>query len=90
MYSRGELFMRSREGYFGVYFPSCAATREINTKITLEWARKQFVTRVHLGVCGVTAMTENEVSISILSWYHKINFELGVLAKPNCFSVAQV
>ena len=47
MYSRGELFMRSREGYFGVYFPSCAATKEINTKITLEWAHKQFVTRVH-------------------------------------------
>ena len=46
-YSRGELFMRSREGYFGVYFPSCVATREINTKITLEWAHKQFVTRVH-------------------------------------------
>ena len=21
MYSRGELFMHSREGYFGVYFP---------------------------------------------------------------------
>ena len=36
MYSSGKLFMRSREGYFGVYFPSCAATREINTKITLE------------------------------------------------------
>ena len=47
MYSSGELFMSSREGYFGVYFPSCAATREINTKITLEWAHKQFVTRVH-------------------------------------------
>ena len=42
MYSRGELFMHSREGYFGVYFPSYAATREINTKITLE-----FVKRVH-------------------------------------------
>ena len=26
MYSRDELFMRSREGYFGVYFPSSAAT----------------------------------------------------------------
>ena len=39
--------MRSWEGYFDVYFPSCAATREINTKITLEWAHKQFVTRVH-------------------------------------------
>ena len=47
MYSRGQLFMRSLECYFGVYFPSCAATREINTKITLEWAYKQFATRVH-------------------------------------------
>ena len=47
MYSRGELFLRSREGYFGVYIPSCAATREINTKITLELAHKQFVTSVH-------------------------------------------
>ena len=47
MYSSGELFMRSREGYFGVYFPSCEATRETNTKITLEWAHEQFVTRVH-------------------------------------------
>ena len=25
----------SREGYFGVYFPSRAAMREMNTKITL-------------------------------------------------------
>ena len=47
MYSRGELFMRSREGHFGVYFSSCVATRETNTKITLEWAHKQFATRVH-------------------------------------------
>ena len=30
-----------------VYFPRCFATREINTKITLSWALKQFVTRVH-------------------------------------------
>ena len=35
-------------------------------------------------------MTENEVSISILSWYHKINFELGVIGKPNCLSAAQI
>ena len=34
-------------GYFGVYFPSSVAVREINTKITLEWGHKQFVTRVH-------------------------------------------
>ena len=31
----------------GVYFPSCEATREINTKITLEWAQKRFVRRGH-------------------------------------------
>ena len=47
MYSSDKLFQRSWDGYFGVYFPSCEATREINTQITLEWAQKQFVTRVH-------------------------------------------
>ena len=47
MYSSDESFQRSREGYFGVYFPSGEATREMNTKITLEWAQKRFVTRVH-------------------------------------------
>ena len=39
--------MRSLECYFGVYFPRCCATREINTKITRSWAHKQFATRVH-------------------------------------------
>ena len=48
MYSSDELFQRSREGNFGVCFPSCETTREINTKITLEWAQKQFVMRVHI------------------------------------------
>ena len=37
MYSCDELFMHSRECYFGVYF----------TKITLSSAHKQFATRVH-------------------------------------------
>ena len=36
---------RSLGCYFGVYFPSCAATRQINIKITPEWAHKQYVTR---------------------------------------------
>ena len=27
----------------------------------------------HLGVCGVTVMAENEVPISIISWYHEID-----------------
>ena len=47
MYSSDELFQRSREGYFGVYFRSSEATMEIKNKITLEWAQKQFVTRVN-------------------------------------------
>ena len=33
--------------YFGVYFPRCFATREINTKITLSWVLNQFVSGVH-------------------------------------------
>ena len=45
LHSSGELFMRSREGYFGV-FPELLL-REINTKITFEWAYKQFVTKLH-------------------------------------------
>ena len=44
----------------------------------------------HMGVCGVTDMTENEASISILSWNHKINFKLGVVVKPNSLSAVQV
>ena len=36
MYSSDELFQRSRKGYFVVYFPSCEATRVLNTKIRLE------------------------------------------------------
>ena len=47
MYSSAELFQGSQEGYFGVYFLSCEAKREINTKITFEWVQKQFVMRVH-------------------------------------------
>ena len=47
MYSRDEPFLRSLECYFDIYFPRCFATREINTKITLSWVLKRFVTRVH-------------------------------------------
>ena len=51
MYSCDELFMRSLECYFGVYFPRCCATREINTKITLSWAHKQFATQyIHYSI----------------------------------------
>ena len=35
-------------GLFWCLFPDCEATREIKIKITLEWAQKQFVTRVQI------------------------------------------
>ena len=35
-------------------------------------------------------MTENEVSIFILSWYHEINFKLSDIVKPNGLSGVQV
>ena len=47
LYSCDKLFLHTLECYFGVYFPRCFATREINTKITLLWALKQLITRVH-------------------------------------------
>ena len=40
MHSRDELFMRSLECYFGVYFPRHCATPEINTKITHQFATR--------------------------------------------------
>ena len=51
MYSRAELFMCSLECYFGVYFSHCCATQEINTKITLSLAYKQFATEyIHYSI----------------------------------------
>ena len=47
MYSSDELFQRSQEGYCGVFSSSWEATREINTRITLEWEQKLFITSVH-------------------------------------------
>ena len=57
MYSSDELFQRSREGYFGVSFPSCEATRENehqnNTWVSTETVRHEstyiiiFLTRLN-------------------------------------------
>ena len=65
MYSSDELLQRSQEGCFGVsfYFPSCEATREINTKITLEWAQKQFVMGVHTLFCVLHDITTIKTTI---------------------------
>ena len=37
MYVRYEMFMRSREGYFGAYFPSYTAARRALTTTTINY-----------------------------------------------------
>ena len=72
--SRDEPFLRSLECYFGIFFPRCFATREINTKITLSWALKQFVTRVHtlfsINTCTTYEMTPRFIHTKFISYIH--------------------
>ena len=77
MHSSDELFQRSREGYFGVYIPSCEATREINTKITLEWAQKQFVTRVHTSFYLLHDKTNPYMTIETTIFTHRPRVSLA-------------
>ena len=70
------------------------ATSRSNQKVLIEGIDTEFE------VMAVTPQTPNcltplqkchhEVSISILSWYHKMKFKLGVIVKPNCLSVVQI
>ena len=78
MYSRGELFLRSLECYLDDYFPRCFATREINTKITLSWALKQFVARAHTSSSIYLNFKQGVAMMSILSSF----------AAPNMFGAA--
>ena len=77
MYSSDESFQRSQECYFGVYFLSCKATREINTKITLEWAQKRFVTRVHTLFYFLHDITNSWMTIKITSFTHRPRVSLA-------------
>ena len=47
MDQNGYLILRSQGSYFVVCFQSCDETREMNTKLTFEWAHKQFFMRVY-------------------------------------------
>ena len=67
MCSSGELFMHSREVYF-VYSLSGAATRE-NTKLKPDWARKQFVARVHILSIKTTIFTHRP-RVTCCRWRH--------------------
>ena len=77
MCSSDESFQRSREGYFGVYFPSCEATREINIQITLEWAQKRFVTRVHALFYFLHDKMNPEMTIKTTSFTHRPRVSLA-------------
>ena len=59
-----------RESYFGIYFLSFKATREINTKITLNWAQKQFITRVHTLLYFLHDIMNPSVKIKTMIFTH--------------------
>ena len=65
MYSSDELFQCSWKGYFGVYFPCCKATREINTKITLDIMKY---------ICIIYININNTRSLHILPIAHSLSF----------------
>ena len=77
MYSSDESFQRSREGYFGVYFPRCEATRKMNTKIILEWAQKRFVTRVHTLFYFLHDITNPYMTMKTTSFTHRPRVSLA-------------
>ena len=64
--SSGELFVCSLGCYFGVYF----ATREMDTKITLPRAHKQFATRVHTLLSGVPDLFDRNKILSGGDLFH--------------------
>ena len=64
MYSSDELFQRSREGNFCVYFLSCEATREINTKITKNNTRVSAETVCDESTYIILFLTRHDVSIN--------------------------
>ena len=77
MYSSYKLFQRSWEGYFGIYFPNCTSTGEINTKIKLEWAQKQFITQVHTLLYFLHDITNPYMMIKMTIFRHRPHVSLA-------------
>ena len=71
------MYVIERDGYFGVYFPRCEATRIINTKVTLEWAQKQLVTRVHTLFYFLHDITNPWMTIKTTSFTHRPRVSLA-------------
>ena len=71
--------MRWRESYFGVYFPICAATRWINTKIALECMHKLFSTRVHTLSYLLYDITNPQMKINTTIYTHRLRVSLSRL-----------
>ena len=69
MYSHDELFLCSLMCYFGVYFPRCFTSREINTKITFSWALKQFVIHVYTSF-SIRLDRVNSLRLRYAIWCH--------------------
>ena len=64
-------------GLFWCLFPELEATREINTKITLEWAQKRFVMRVHTLFNFLHDITNPSMTIKSTSFTHRPRVSLA-------------
>ena len=83
MYSRDKLFLCPLECYFGVYSPSCFATRKINTK------NKPFVTTEtvrHSGIYIILYYFANDVKRCMASKAFEESNKTAVLYSPSNFS----
>ena len=67
-------------GLFWCLLSELRSTREINTKITLEWAQKQFVTRVHTLFYFLHDTTNPWITIKTTIFTHRPRVSLARLS----------
>ena len=76
-------------GLFWCLFPEFRSNGEINTKITLEWAQKQFITRVYI-ILFLTRHDEstNYDKTTIFTHRHRVSPALGPDSIQRCHLIS--
>ena len=63
--------------WFTLVYNICEATREMNTKITLEWAQQQFFTRIHTLFYLLHDITNPWITITTTIFTHRSRASLA-------------
>ena len=71
---------------FGDYLPSCEATRQIYTKITLHWVQKQFVMRAHTLYYFLHNKTKPQMTIKTTIFKHRPRVSLTRFSFCWCYN----